>query len=173
MGLESKCVMFALVVFTILLVHFTSSVSAEFDCSKHNASCSVCTKNTACYWCSETRKCIHYPGWIHVVPRDCPSKKWYYGQCRITGFVLIILVPSLVVFFLLSFCCCIYCCCCRRCSKWKKKRHDKQDSKLNKKREEMQALHSQRRSERQQKADGIRKKYGLLPSSGYERLENE
>lgn len=173
MALDSKWAVFAFVVFTFYLVHFTSPVSAEFDCAKYNASCSTCTQHSACYWCSESSKCNHYPGWTKIVPHSCSHKKWFYGQCRISGFILMILIPSVVVFVLVFFCCCIYCCCCRRYSKWKKKRHDKQDSKMNRKREEMQALHSQRRTDRQQKADGIRKKYGLVPSSGYERLDNE
>ncbi|XP_020906564.1 pituitary tumor-transforming gene 1 protein-interacting protein-like [Exaiptasia diaphana] len=173
MAIDSKLLVFTLVVFTLYLAHFTNPVSAEVVCGKYNSSCSACTQNSACYWCSENSKCFHYPGWTKIVPHNCPHKKWYYAQCRISGFILIILVPSLIVFVLLFCCCCVYCCCCRRYKKWKQKRHDKEDVKLKRKREEMQALHSQRRSDRQQKADGIRKKYGLLPSSGYERLENQ
>ncbi|XP_031563255.1 pituitary tumor-transforming gene 1 protein-interacting protein-like [Actinia tenebrosa] len=173
MGLEVK-ILVALFVFTFTLLQFTSPVSAEFDCSKYtNTSCSSCTENSACYWCKSSTKCIHYPGWTKVVPHDCPHKDWYYGQCRISGFVLIILVPSLAAFALIFLCCCVYCCCCRRCKKWKQKRHDKEDIKLKRKRDEMQLLHSQRRNERQAKADNIRKKYGLLPSGGYERLGDE
>jgi hypothetical protein len=172
MGFDFK-IFVGLFVFTFALVHFTSPVSAEFECGKFNSSCSACTENTACYWCKSSAKCLHYPGWTKLVPHDCPHKDWFYGQCRISGYVLIILVPSLAVFTLVFLCCCIYCCCCRRCKKWKQKRHDKEDIKMKRKRDEMQSLHSQRRNDRQAKADGIRKKYGLLPSSGYERLDNE
>lgn len=51
---------------------------------------------------------------------------------------------------------------------------DKEDAKLKRKREEMQAIHAQKRSERDQKRDEIRKKYGLRPggSSGYQRIED-
>lgn len=50
---------------------------------------------------------------------------------------------------------------------------DKEDAKLKRKREEMTALHAQKRSEREIKRDEIRKKYGLRPgSSGYQRIED-
>ena len=157
----------------VVVFHASLSAAKEDVCSKHNASCSDCTGQSECYWCSSTLKCTHYPGWTKIIPRDCPNKKWYYGQCRIAGSVLIILVPSLVGAFLLFLGCCIYCCCCRRCQKCKKKRHDKEDAKLKRKREEKQALHAQKRSEREVKRDEIRKKYGLRPggSSGYQRLD--
>ncbi|EDO28313.1 predicted protein, partial [Nematostella vectensis] len=156
--------------------YFTAPVSgADVNCAKFtNSSCDKCTDNSACYYCKSTGVCSHYPGWTKLVPRDCPHKQWFYGQCKISGYILIILVPSLVALFLLFFGCCIYCCCCRRCSKWRKKRHDKEELKMKRKRDEMTALHSQRKTERQAKADDIRKKYGLLPSksSGYERLDD-
>ncbi|XP_029192950.2 pituitary tumor-transforming gene 1 protein-interacting protein-like [Acropora millepora] len=144
------------------------------DCAKFNSSCGDCTEHAACYWCSSTKKCTNYPGWTKIVPRDCPSKKWYYGQCWITGSVLIILVPSLVGVFLVVVGCCVYCCCCRQCQKCKKKRMDKEDAKLKRKRAEMQAINAQKRSEREVKRDQIRQKYGLRPggSSGYQRIED-
>ena len=48
---------------------------------------------------------------------------------------------------------------------------DKEDKKLQRKREEMQAIHAQKRSDREVKRDEIRKKYGLGPGSGYQRIE--
>lgn len=158
------------------VVYFTLPVSAaaeDVDCKSFNKSCSDCTGQSACYWCASNGKCTNYPGWTKIVPRDCPSKKWYYGQCRLSGNVLIILVPSLVGVVLVFLGCCIYCCCCRRCNKWKKKRLDKEDAKLKRKREEMQAIHAQKRSEREVKRDEIRKKYGLRPGSGYQRIEDQ
>lgn len=175
MNLEQRLLFFSLVV-VVSAVYFTMPVSAaeKIDCTKFNKSCSDCTGHSECYWCSSTGKCNNYPGWTKIVPRDCPSKKWYYGQCRLAGSVLIILIPSLVGVFLLFLGCCIYCCCCRRCQKYKKKRLDKEDIKLKQKREEVQALHSQKRSEREVKRNEIRKKYGLRPggSSGYQRIED-
>lgn len=148
-------------------------VSADqFDCSKYNSSCSDCTGNTACYWCSSTKLCLHYPGWTKIIPHDCPNTDWYYGQCRVAGNILIIVIPSVAGAFLVFLCCCVYCCCCRRCNKCKKKRFDKEDAKLKRKREEMQALHAQRKGERDTKRDEIRKKYGLRPgTSGYQKIE--
>ena len=175
MNFEQRLLCFSLAAF-VCLVYFTMPVSAaeQVDCSKFNKSCSDCTGHSECYWCSSTQKCNRYPGWTKIVPRDCPSKKWYYGQCRLAGNVLIILIPSLVGVFLLFLGCCIYCCCCRRCQKCKRKRMDKEDAKLKRKREEMQAIHAQKRSEREIKRDEIRKKYGLRPggSSGYQRIED-
>ncbi|KAJ7365777.1 negative regulation of DNA damage response, signal transduction by p53 class mediator [Desmophyllum pertusum] len=104
------------------VVYFTlpvSSAEVEVDCKSFNKSCSDCTGQSGCYWCASTEKCSDYPEWTKIVPRDCPSKKWYYGQCRLAGNVLIILVASLAGVFLLFLGCCIYCCC-RRCNKCKK-----------------------------------------------------
>jgi len=50
---------------------------------------------------------------------------------------------------------------------------DKEDKKLKRKREEMQAIHAQKRNEREVKRDEIRKKYGLRPGSGYQRIEDD
>jgi len=50
---------------------------------------------------------------------------------------------------------------------------DKEDKKLQRKREEMQAIHAQKRNEREAKRDEIRQKYGLRPAgSGYQRIED-
>ena len=174
MNFEQRLLCISLAAFACL-VHFTMpSAAEEVDCANFNKSCDVCTGKTACFWCAPTEKCSNYPGWTKIIPRDCPEKKWYYGQCRIAGGVLIILIPSIVGVFLLFLGCCIYCCCCRRCQKCKKKRMDKEDAKLKRKREEMQAIHAQKRSEREVKRDEIRKKYGLRPggSSGYQRIED-
>lgn len=162
---------FLLAILLVILTDVADSADEQFDCSKYNASCSDCTEHTPCYWCSSAKTCLHYPGWTKIIPHDCPKKEWFYGQCRIAGNVLIILVPSVVGTFLIFLGCCIYCCCCRRCNKWKKKRHDKEDAKMKRKREEMQALHAQRKGERDVKRDEIRKKYGLRPSSGYQKIE--
>jgi len=157
----------------VFFIYLTSPVSAAVSCSSFNTSCDACTSNSHCYYCKENGHCYNYPGWTKVLPRKCPHKDWYYGQCKLSGYVLIILVPSLVVAFLIFLCCCIYCCCCRRYTKWRQKRHDKEEVKLKRKRDEMTALHSQRKSEREAKRDEIRKKYGIGPgsSSGYQRME--
>lgn len=175
MNFEQRFILcISLVAFTTLVYFTPASAAEDVDCTKFNKSCSDCTGNSVCFWCSSTSKCENYPGWTKIIPKDCPSRKWYYGQCRIAGNVLIILVPSVVGVFLLFLGCCIYCCCCRRCQKWKKKRMDKEDAKVKRKREEMQAIHAQKRSERDVKRDEIRKKYGLRPggSSGYQRIED-
>lgn len=168
-----KCVFISLWAIAFVVCFTLPHSAVAEDCTSFNKSCSDCTGHSQCYWCSSTEACTNYPGWTKIVPRDCPSREWFYGQCRVSGQVLIILVPSLVAVFLLFLGCCIYCCCCRQCNKCRKKRMDKEDAKLKRKREEMTALHAQKRSEREVKRDEIRKKYGLRPgSSGYQRIED-
>lgn len=77
-------------------------------------------------------------------------------QC--SGFILIIVVPSLVGLLLLTCCCCIYCKCCRSKSlHWKKV-----EEKMTQRRKERQQKADEKKSERKKKTDAMRMKYGLL-----------
>jgi len=60
---------------------------------------------------------------------------------------------------LISLFCCIYCCCCR--SKGNRKKYEREDARLERDREEREMRHSERKAERQNKYDDIRKKYGI------------
>lgn len=69
------------------------------------------------------------------------------------------MIPSVSFVVLVTLGCCVYCLCCRkRCQR----SYDKEDSKFQRRRDEIQQRHAERRAERKMKTDAIRQKYGLL-----------
>ena len=114
--LSFPCLFVALLV-AVLQVRYSESTS-DNDCKKLNASCYTCTDNFACYWCSPSKQCRKYP--INsVVPSGCSKHQWFYKQCTVAGYWLIIVVPCVGIVLLISLGCCVWCCCCRE-SKAKK-----------------------------------------------------
>jgi hypothetical protein len=130
--------------------------------------CTDCTKSYKCFWCDSSpkgSKCQHFPSG-RLVPKDCKKNDWYWKQCLIPGFVLIIVVPVVVGLFLLCCGCCIYCKCCRGSNKgWKK-----EEERLNAKRQDREMKAAERKSERKKTTDQLRMKYGLLKSDDEEQL---
>ena len=55
--------------------------------------------------------------------------------------------------------CCVYCLCCR---KRRQLSYQKEDRKMQKRREEAQKRNAERRADRKIRTDAIRQKYGLL-----------
>lgn len=90
----------------------SAEATSDYDCQRLNASCYRCTDNSACYWCGPLKSCRKYP-LKSVVPSGCPKHQWYFKQCTVAGYWLIIVVPCVGIFLLLSIGCCIWCCCCR------------------------------------------------------------
>lgn len=98
--------------FIVVLYTDSSGAATDFDCQKLNASCYTCTDNSACYWCSPTKQCRKYPA-KSVVPNDCAKHQWFYKQCTVAGYWLIIVVPCVGIFLLICLGCFVWCCCCR------------------------------------------------------------
>ena len=55
--------------------------------------------------------------------------------------------------------CCVYCLCCRN---RRQVRYEREDRKMQRRREEAQRRNAERRAERKIRTDAIRQKYGLL-----------
>ncbi|EDO37648.1 predicted protein [Nematostella vectensis] len=86
----------------------------KLSCEERNSCCGPCTDDYECYWCEPDSTCKPYKVSIsQLTPKGCKGNKWYWKQCAVPGYVLIIVVPSLVGVILISLGCCIYCCCCR------------------------------------------------------------
>ncbi|XP_001634273.2 pituitary tumor-transforming gene 1 protein-interacting protein isoform X2 [Nematostella vectensis] len=155
-------------VFTLSFLQFLAPVEADDSvCSKYsNGTCQDCVKNDGCYYCVPTKKCASgvVKATLHA---SCKDNQWKVGQCVFTGKILLIVLPTLGGVILIALCCCIYCCCCRKKKRGSKK-EDKQEAKWRRQREDIKIKHSERRAERQQKYDEIRKKYGLNRKNGDE-----
>ncbi|XP_065060350.1 pituitary tumor-transforming gene 1 protein-interacting protein-like [Rhopilema esculentum] len=140
----------------------TSTAGPKKDCSKHT-SCDSCADSYKCYWCAPSKSCEKWPE-HKITPGSCSGNKWYWKQCTIPGYILVIVVPVLGVLILLTCGCCIYCKCCRVKSK------NKERERIERRREDMKDKHEERKRERQSRTDLIRQKYGLLKTEDEEPL---
>ena len=77
----------------------------------------------------------------------------------IIGSILIYVIPSVCFVVLVIIGCGVYCLCCR---KRKQKSYEREDRKMQRRREEIKQRHAERRAERKMRTDAIRQKYGLL-----------
>ena len=77
----------------------------------------------------------------------------------VIGSILIYVIPSVCFVVLVIIGCCVYCLCCR---KRKQKSYEREDRKMQRRREEIKQRHAERRAERKMRTDAIRQKYGLL-----------
>ena len=161
--------------FGLLLSLYLQKVIVEgssVDCTARNASCYVCTEKAACYWCEPKKSCEKYPA-SAIIPRDCKKNQWYYKQCTVAGYWLIIVVPCVAVFLLLCIGCCIYCCCCRTSKAKKEEKYRLEDSRRKSEKERRNQMHAQRKQDRQAKVDKIRQKYGLYQQEpSYQKLQD-
>jgi len=142
----------------------TTTPVPKLNCSTKQ-SCSECSKDYHCYWCGPAKQCLTYPSG-RIIPKGCPKNDWYWKQCFIPGYILIIVVPIIVGLFLLTCGCCIYCKCCRTSNRgWKK-----EEERITAKRQERHIKAEERKSERKKTTDALRMKYGLLKSDDEEQL---
>lgn len=130
----------------------------QFTCTQGNASCGECVKDIKCFWCSADHSCKQYPA-SKIIPRDCEGNDWYWKQCFAAGSILIYVIPSVCFVVLVIIGCGVYCLCCR---KRKQKSYEREDRKMQRRREEIKQRHAERRAERKIRTDAIRQKYGLL-----------
>ena len=77
----------------------------------------------------------------------------------VIGSILIYVIPSVCFVVLVIIGCGVYCLCCR---KRKQKSYEREDRKMQRRREEIKQRHAERRAERKMRTDAIRQKYGLL-----------
>ena len=77
----------------------------------------------------------------------------------VIGSILIYVIPSVCFVVLVIIGCGVYCLCCR---KRKQKSYEREDRKMQRRREEIKQRHAERRAERKIRTDAIRQKYGLL-----------
>jgi len=147
--------------------HSSSSKNAttsapEKGCSSYK-NCEDCIDKYKCFWCGPSKSCEKWPK-NRITPKSCSGNKWYWKQCTVPGYILIIVVPVLGVLILLTCGCCIYCKCCRVKSK------NRGEERIKQRREEMKAKHEERKRDRENRTDMIRQKYGLLKSEDEEPL---
>ena len=69
------------------------------------------------------------------------------------------MIASVSFVVLVTLGCCVYCLCCHN---RRQRSYDKEDRKLQRRRDEIQQRHAERRAERKMRTDAIRQKYGLL-----------
>ncbi|XP_028395899.1 pituitary tumor-transforming gene 1 protein-interacting protein-like [Dendronephthya gigantea] len=142
-------------------------------------SCNPCLKGLKnnvtidCFWCSSTEECIEKDG---LLPKGCKSVDWrYFDNCTVPGYVWVIVFPVLGFVILVAISCCFYCCCCK--CKSGGRGSNNEEAKFHRKRLELKQKHAERRAERREKTDEIRKKYGLdksdSTSSRYQQFEND
>ncbi|KAL3832126.1 hypothetical protein ACJMK2_024015 [Sinanodonta woodiana] len=135
-----------------------TTLSPEEECSKHSASCDDCVgvAKAQCVYCQGAKKCKLKKS---IIPTDeCSLSDAKWGVCWVNYEALIIAVSVIgsVIFLGIVICCC---CCCRGKGKEKLK---KWEAKWERDRTERKARNDERRAERQQKTDEIRRKYGLV-----------
>ncbi|XP_065587283.1 pituitary tumor-transforming gene 1 protein-interacting protein-like [Cyrtonyx montezumae] len=157
-----------------LLVTVAPPTPAQACSEFSQRSCEECLKNVSCLWCFTNNTCMDYPVRSILPPSSlCSLSNARWGVCWINFEALIIAIAVVAGIILVSIAvCCCYCCYCRRRFK---NRQDEEEEQLARKREERRLQSLQRKHERKQKHDEIRKKYGLLHESDnpYSRFENE
>ncbi|XP_032298997.1 pituitary tumor-transforming gene 1 protein-interacting protein-like isoform X2 [Coturnix japonica] len=158
----------------LLLVLKQKLATLSPACSEFSQrSCEECLRNVSCLWCFTNNTCIDYPVRSILPPSSlCSLSNARWGVCWINFEALIIAIAVVAGIILVSIAvCCCYCCYCRK----RFKRPDEEEEQLARKREERRLQSLQRKHERKQKHDEIRKKYGLLQESDnpYSRFENE
>ncbi|XP_015271794.1 PREDICTED: pituitary tumor-transforming gene 1 protein-interacting protein-like [Gekko japonicus] len=138
--------------------------------------CDQCIQNASCLWCNENSICMDYPV-RSIIPSStlCPLSEARWGVCWVNFQALIISIAVVAGLLLLTIAgCCCYCCYCRRRGR-DRGRLAEEEERFIRDQEEKRLQSLQRKLERKEKHDEIRKKYGLLQDSDhpYSRYENE
>lgn len=176
--MEYQFILLVCVACFVALVNFAEAADPAPDCGKHNGSnCEACLKEDVnCLWCNSGKYCINYPV-KHVIPTsaDCPLSAARWGVCWLNFEAMIISVSIigglLLIGLTLCLCKCCHCCCFKK----NRSRYEREEAQLEVQRQSRKMRQDERRNERKQRNDEIRRKYGLNPSSGpqYQKFENE
>ncbi|XP_050388768.2 pituitary tumor-transforming gene 1 protein-interacting protein isoform X2 [Patella vulgata] len=151
----------------------TTSLTPEEECAQYNGSCSDCVgaPKARCLYCNADEVCKPYP-FKDVIPSSsvCPLSKARWTVCWLNFEAMLISVGVLGGIILLTItCCCVYCCCCRGGNK---KRYDKEDAKWERQKKDRKEKAEERKMERKDRLDEIRRKYGLVKEdNAYERFD--
>lgn len=146
---------------TFSVIPNTTTVAPDISCEAHNNDCKACVQNSKCYFCGENNEC-HTHVEKAIVDGKCNMKNAYFYTCTITFRNLMIIagvlcgIPVLIILIL-----CCYCCCCKK----RGLKLSKDDLKWARQREERQQIAAERRKERAERTEEIRKKYGLVRDS--------
>jgi len=103
----------------------------------------------------------------------CTLEEARWKVCWVNLEALIIAVSvigGLVILSIIIICC--YCWCCRGGKGRKQKRFEMEDAKFETQKMERRQKQDERRSERRNRLDDIRRKYGLLKDEPYQRFAN-
>jgi len=145
----------------------TTQSNQNASCEIHNGDCKACIAKSECYYCSEKSAC-HYHIESLISDSKCKIKDVYFLTCKMSLKVMIILIGILagIVTLIIIIVCC-YCCC-----KKKGIKLSKDDLKWARQKEERKQISAERRKERTERADEMRKKYGLVKDSNpYQRFD--
>ncbi|GBL78681.1 hypothetical protein AVEN_65251-1 [Araneus ventricosus] len=151
----------------VTVVSTTVNPPQNVSCETHNNDCKGCVSNSDCYYCETDGVC--YFKITKVLTNDkCNLKKIHYLTCRVNFQYLMIIIGVFagIALLIVTICCC-YCCCKRRGIKI-----SKDDLKWARQREERKQIAEERRKERAERTEEIRKKYGLVKDSNpYQRFD--
>ena len=155
----------------VIIIAFFDVVSSKCIV-RQNVSCISCVRDFSCYWCEKTKFCGQRPA-IKPSSKECAGKWYAFSQCKLSGNILLVILPVVAVVVLLIIGVCIYCCCCRDCLKRRAQRKwAKDDNRREVKKRERQDRHAGREEERKIRHDEIRNKYGLFKEEPkYERFD--
>lgn len=145
----------------------STSTPKNISCEVHNNDCNACVERSQCYYCSSTDEC-HYHIDKAVVEGVCDVTHMYLFTCKANVKIMLIIIGVLsgIAFLMILIVCC-YCCC-----KKKGVKLSKDDIKWARQREERKQIAAERRKERAERTDEIRKKYGLVKNSNpYQRFD--
>jgi len=146
------------------------------------STCGDCMKvGVKCLWCGEGNgTCMDYPvGEVIPSSHTCKLSKARWGTCNVNYEALLICVGILAGIILIPL---LYCCCkcmvkCLCLDKRADKKYRQDEAKFDSDQQARSAKHDERRAERKDRLDEIRKKYALEikgignQSPGYERFD--
>ncbi|XP_015916842.2 pituitary tumor-transforming gene 1 protein-interacting protein [Parasteatoda tepidariorum] len=138
----------------------TTTIASNITCENHNNDCKACVAYSECFYCGTDNICRRKIT-DAITGDECSLKEIHYLTCRVNfQYMLIgIGILILVAFLIITIFCCI--CCCRR----KGLKISKADLKWARQREERKQIQMERRQERAERTEEIRKKYGLVKGS--------
>ncbi|GIX94639.1 uncharacterized protein CEXT_585091 [Caerostris extrusa] len=127
------------------------------SCEAHHKDCKGCVANSKCYYCDTDAKCYYKV--TDILTNDkCDMKEIHYLTCKVNAKYLLIGISVAAGLFVLAVTIvCCYCCCKKRGVKI-----SKDDLKWARQKEERKQIAAERRKERAERTEEIRKKYGMF-----------
>ncbi|XP_071102635.1 pituitary tumor-transforming gene 1 protein-interacting protein-like isoform X2 [Haliotis cracherodii] len=151
--------------------HPSSTLTPEEECHANNGSCEECIKaaKSECFYCYTDHTCQLYP-LGDVIPKNCDLSKARWGVCWVNFKALIIAMSVIGGIIILTItCCCIRCWCCKGGNKGK---YMKDEAKWDRQKTERKQRSEERKADRKERMDEIRRKYGLVKDdTPYERFD--